>query len=62
MGQATTRQVPSSGSYSLSLRVTAEALWGRLVLDAVVTPAAEDERPMLGATATPGATEKLIER
>lgn len=59
MGQATTRQAPSSGSYSLSLRVTAEALWGPLALE---TAAPNGERPVLGVAAKPGATEKLIER
>lgn len=62
MGQATTRQAPSSGSYSLSLRVTAEALWGPLALDAAAPLAPDRERPLLGTAATPGATETLIER
>lgn len=62
MGQTTTRQAPSSDRYSLSLRVTAEALWGPLALDSAATPAAVGQRPLLGATATPSATEKLIER
>lgn len=61
MGQATTRQAGSSGNYSLSLRVTAEALWGPMALGEAASQAADGERPLLGAAATPGATENLIE-
>ena len=61
MGHATTRQARLD-SYSLSLRVTAEALWGPLALDAAEPPVANRERPLLGAAATPGMTETLIER